>query len=94
MSDDDCASGAFAKFEAVGPRFRLGVIVFSALLTIAALLTLIITQSGVAEGGVNVLVGLRPLIEFSFAAGIVGFVPLALCIVYVCSLEARLARRQ
>lgn len=91
-NDNDCITRAITAFNNVGLRFRFGVIVFSALLSFAALLTLVITQSTATASGFRQAEGIKPLLEFAFAAGIIGFIPLVLCIVYVCSLEARLLR--
>jgi hypothetical protein len=92
-NNNDCITRAITSFNNVGLRFRFGVIVFSSLLSVAALLALVITQSTVtATSGMRRAEGIKPLLEIAFAAGIIGFIPLVLCIVYVCSLEARLLR--
>jgi hypothetical protein len=88
---DDCGTQSFVAFKCAGPRFRCGVIVFVALLTAAALVSLVFTQRVVIGIQDNALAALLTLQQFSFFAGAVGFVPLALCIVYMCSLEARLS---
>jgi hypothetical protein len=94
-NEDDCASRACVTFELSALAFRLGVIVFSVLLTVAALLSLIITMNGRSQ--CNRLRRARRVFApdtVCIAAGIVGFLPLVLCILYVCSLEARLLRKQ
>jgi hypothetical protein len=50
-NDNDCITRAITAFNNVGLRFRFGVIVFSALLSFAALLTLVITQSTATASG-------------------------------------------
>jgi hypothetical protein len=55
-----------------------------ALLTAVALVSLIFTQKGVLGGEDNRFSALAFLQEFSFFASIVGFVPLALCVIYMC----------
>lgn len=88
---DDCGTQSFVPFKRVGPRYRCGVIVFVALLTAVALVSLIFTQKGVVGGEDNRISALAFLQEFSFFASIVGFVPLVLCVIYMCSLEARVS---
>jgi hypothetical protein len=98
--DHDCATRTVMLFGNIGPRFRLIVIVFCVFLTVAVLLSMAITQSGTFwtdnNGTINFLqlpLFATPLLQFLFVAGIVGFVPLGLCIAYVCSLEARLLQQ-
>lgn len=60
------------------------------LLAMAALGSLAVTQIGAlqrSDGDLN-------LLELSFFFGAGGFVPLFLCILYVCSVEARLSRAE
>lgn len=97
--DHDCATRTIMLFVNIGPRFRFIVIVLCVLLTVAALLTMAVTQSGTFSTYKGVIDFLTlpqfatPLLQFLFVAGIVGFVPLGLCIAYVCSLEARLLQQ-